>query len=113
MNEEPAARSLVDQLKAFVPDQALTGRMHADLTDALEACNWFVSAVGTAAERPLTRDELESLLIDIEANMLQHLAHHLDSLRRDMPAVLDAIAEPDGNEAGSAADPDGTDLAKA
>lgn len=45
--------------------------------------------------------------------MLQHLAHHLDSLRRDMPAVLDAIAEPDGNEAGSAADPDGTDLAKA
>ena len=43
--------------------------------------------------------KLESLLVDIEINMLRHLAHHLDSLRRDMPAVLEAIAEPDGDEA--------------
>jgi hypothetical protein len=101
MNEELAARSLVNQLRAFVPDQALTGRMHADLTDMLEACNWFVSAIGAVADRQLTRDELETLLIDIDVNMLQHLAHHLDSLRREMPAVLDAIADPDDEAGGS------------
>ena len=98
MNEELPARSLVNQLKAFVPDKALTGSMHADLTDMLEACNWFVSVIGAVANRPLTRDELETLLIDIDVNMLQHLAHHLDSLKRQMPAILESIAEPDGDE---------------
>jgi hypothetical protein len=98
MNEELAARPLVNQLKAFVPDRALTGRMNADLTDMLEACDWFMSVIGAVADRPLTRDELETLLIDIDVNMLQHLAHHLDSLKRQMPANLEAIAEPDGDE---------------
>lgn len=98
MNEELAASSLVNQLKTFVPDQTLTGRMHADLTDMVEACDWFVSVIGAIADRQLTRDELETLLIDIDINMLQHLAHHLDSLKREMPAILEAIAEPDGDE---------------
>lgn len=95
MNKKLAARSLVDQLKTFVPDDGLTGRMFADLTDALEMCNWFSSTIGTSAGRQLTRDELETLLIDIDIKLLQHLAYHLDSLRRDMPAVLDAIALPE------------------
>jgi hypothetical protein len=98
MNEELAARSLVNQLKAFVSDKALTGTMHADLTDMLEACDWFMSAIGAVADRQLTRDELETLLIDIDVNMLQHLAHHIDSLKRQMPSILEAIAEPDGDE---------------
>jgi hypothetical protein len=98
MNEDLAACSFASHLRAFVPDDAVLGRMRVDLTDMLEACNWFLSAINAAADRPLTRDELETLLIDIDVNMLQHLAHHLDSLRRDMPAALEAIAEPNGDE---------------
>lgn len=95
MSEKSTVRSLVDQLVPFVRDEKLGGRLYADLTDMLEACNWFVAAVGVPRPVPLTREELESLLVDIEVNMLQHLTHHIESLRKDLPAVLEAVGLPD------------------
>ena len=99
MSEELPIRSLVDQLKPFIEDKGLRGRLYADLTDILEVCNWFVSAVRADSMKPLTRDELETLLVDFDVNMLQHLAYHLDSLRKDMPAVLDAVGQREDKEA--------------
>src|SRR5688572_12174589 len=92
-------RSLVDQLKPLVKDDELCGRFYADLNDMLEMCHWFVSTATSERKKQLSRDEIESLLIEVEVKMLQHLAYHLDSLRKDLPVVLDAVGVPDEGNA--------------
>jgi hypothetical protein len=87
--------SLASQIAPFVVDPAARGRIKVDLADMREACAWYLNALVIAEERRLTRDELESLLIGIEVNVLRHLAFHLDSFMKDLPEVLDAIAQTD------------------
>jgi hypothetical protein len=98
MDQETPVKRLVRQVEAFVQDKRLCGRLYADLTDLLEACNWFVSTV-QGIDKELSRDELESLLIKIDVNVLQHLGYHLESLKQDMPVMLDAIGLPEDKEA--------------
>lgn len=89
---------VVSQIEKLLPDKELCGRLYADLHDMLEACHWFVDKMDAAKGQPLDREQLESLLIDIEVNMLDHLAYHLDSLRKDLPKVLEAIGEDDADD---------------
>ena len=101
MDTESRLRPLLDQLEKYTPDRALLGRVQADLTDILEVCEWFESTVNALVQRTLDRDQLESLLIDIEVNLLDHMAYHIKSVKRDMPALLKSVETPDTDEAGN------------
>jgi len=85
-------RLLTESVKATVVDKELCGRLTVDVTDILEACEWYVRTVGANRSESLSRDELETLLIEIDVNLIQHLSFHLESLRKDLSSVLDAIA---------------------
>jgi len=98
MQSENTIRQLVRQVNAYARDDQLSGRLYVDLVDMLEACRWFVSSMDQLGEE-LTRDELESLLIKIDVNVVQHLGFHMRSLKRDMPRVLDAVGRPDDKAA--------------
>lgn len=91
MNIQLNARRVADQLKSFSNDRQLTTRVYVNLTDMLESCVWFAEQMQANGHGKLTRDELETFLINIDINMLQHLVSHLESLRRDMPTILDAV----------------------
>ena len=93
MTNPTPIRSFVDQLRTFVPDDVVRGRLYADLTDVLQVCEWFVETMGKVRNQSLSQDELETLLVDIDTNVVQHLGCHLESLRKDMPALLNAIAQ--------------------
>lgn len=99
MNAGTRIKPLLDQLGKHIEDHALLGRVQADLTDILEVCEWFELVVDSSGQRGLDREEAESLLIDIEINLLDHLAYHLKSMKRDMPALLKMIERPDSREA--------------
>ena len=101
MDTESRLRPLLDQLAKHTPDRALLGRVQADLTDILEVCKWFEGTVNALVQRRLDRDQLESLLIDIEVNLLDHMAYHIRSVKRDMPALLKSVETPDSDEAGN------------
>ena len=88
-----SGQSVIAQIENLLPDKELSGRLHADLTDMLEACRWFVSKVGADESALLDREQMESLLIDIEVNMLDHFGYHLDSFRKDLPKLLEAVGE--------------------
>jgi hypothetical protein len=98
MSDTTPLRFLVDRIEAFVPDRQLCGRLYADLTDMLEVCEWFVRTINGIKVEHLTRDELESLLIEIEGNMLRHMTYHLNSFGADLPAVLDAVGLPEDKD---------------
>ena len=90
-----ALQDILDQLQRHIGDNELRGRLYADLHDVLEASLWFSSALEKLQGRQLTQDEFESFFIDLEVKLVQHLGFHLESLKRDLPTVLDALAEQD------------------
>jgi hypothetical protein len=95
MNSENRLRPLLDQLGKHTANRALLGRLEADLIDILEECEWFEATVNSLGQRGLDRDQLESLLIDIEVRLLDHMAYHIKSMKSDMPALLKMVETPD------------------
>jgi hypothetical protein len=95
MNIQSNARRVADQLQPFTKDPQLTTRVYVNLTDMLESCLWFSEQMRANDRSNLTRDELETFLIHIDIKLLQHLASHLESFRKDMPALLNAVGVPE------------------
>lgn len=78
----------LEQLKPVLADAATYGRMYADLHDLLEAGQWLITELDRLQERSLTRDEIETFLIDLDIAYIQHASFHLKSLRKDVRATL-------------------------
>lgn len=95
MASDDRLKPLLDQLGKHIADRALLGRVQVDLIDMLEACRWFDAEIGSLHQRGLNRDELESLLIDIEVKLLDHMSYHIKSMKSDMPKLLKAVETPD------------------
>ena len=87
--------ALSNQLKTFELDEQTISKVRVDLTDMLEACCWYSKTIESLPESPLSRDQLEDFLIAVDVQILTHLAYHIDSLRKSMPTLLDAIGVPD------------------
>jgi hypothetical protein len=99
---EDSAQQAVDLVKAlrgklspYLTKELNESAFFVDLADIYEACTWYVETMGRISDVSLTRDELETVLIDIDVNMLEHLNYHLDSLKKSLPAVLNAISLPE------------------
>ncbi|QNK69471.1 hypothetical protein [Variovorax sp. PAMC26660] len=86
------------ELDKYSLDENLSGRIFVDLSDIFEACKWFVDTIESEKFESLSQDELETLLINIDVNLIQHISYHLESLRKDFPVVLDAIGLPEDKD---------------
>lgn len=86
---------LVAQIGVFVSDEEILGRLYTDLLDAREACEWFIENINIDGNKQMKRNELEDWLIDLDVNMLTHLVYHLKSIKKVLPTVLEAVAEPE------------------
>ena len=67
--------------------------MFVDLADIWGMSRWYLRYVENllSRERTLSRNELETILIEIEVQFLYHLSYHLKSLRRLVPQALAAL----------------------
>lgn len=92
MTTSEQIQSIVHQLSHYVRDKEVEGRVSADLSDIAEVCNWLLKKLESVDARSWSRDELESFLIDLDVNVLQHLDFHLKSMRNDLPGLLRAVA---------------------
>ena len=86
--------ALSNQLQAFELDEQIVSKVRVDLVDMLEACRWYSQTIENLPESPVNREQLEDFLIAVDVQMLTHLAYHIDSLRKSMPTLLDAIGVP-------------------
>ena len=84
------------QLKPFVKDEHAYARMCTDLHDLVAASEWLLSEMDKRVATPLTVDNVEDFLIDLDVRYIQHVTYHLKSLRKDVNVTLSSIAQAEG-----------------
>lgn len=87
--------ALLEQLRPFVGDEAVYGRLYGDLHDLLEASAWLLKTFADYEGRSLSPSELEDLLVDIDVKFVEHVSFHLKSLRKDLRATLENFPDED------------------
>ena len=88
MNTTARQLAVLQQLRPFLQDDAAYGRLYGDLHDLLEMSAWLIKKFADIEGRSLSTSELESLLIDIDINFIQHASYHLSSLSKDLTVTL-------------------------
>ena len=72
------------------------GRMYADLHDLIEVGEWLSAELKRRGDEPLTADQAESFLVELDVHLVEHATWHLNSLRKDIASALANIASKDG-----------------
>ena len=88
MTDASKKLSIVEQLKPFLNNSEIYGRLYADIHDLLEACEWFMAEIKKTESKTLSSDEIENLLIEIDVRFIEHAMFHLSSLRKDLNTIL-------------------------
>ena len=88
--------SIVEQINGFSLDPAMSGRIQVDFNDLAEACDWFLFELRKERNEPLTKDEMETFLIDIQTKFVEHAQWHMKSLYSDLEAILATFPDEDG-----------------
>lgn len=93
------AERLVQQLRPFMSGEEAYGRLHADFHDLMEICAWFLQLMNAAERKPLSRDDLETFLIELDVGLIDHASFHLKSMKKEIEAALGKLADaPDGDK---------------
>ncbi len=92
------AEQLLKQLQPFTRDEDAYGKLHADLHDMIEICEWFLQTMDSVRQKQLSRDEIESLLIELEVNLVDRGGFHLKSLKKGIAEALRQISEKEDRE---------------
>lgn len=71
------------------------GRIYADLNDLTECCRWLINLVDRPCQEPVSQDEMEQMLIDIEVAFVMHVSFHLKTFRKDIKTVLASLPDED------------------
>lgn len=95
---QATASTLVKHVHPYLSNDKILGMMTADLADMYEVSQWFVRTLDEARARTYTQDELHSLLVEIDIQMLTHLTWHLRSLKKYLTKVINVVSGPDENE---------------
>jgi hypothetical protein len=95
LTEPPSELAVVDQLRPFLTDDAMYGRMHADLHDLIEVGEWLSAESSRRGDEPLTADQAETFLVELDVHLVEHATWHLNSLRKDIASALANIASRD------------------
>jgi hypothetical protein len=88
--------AVVDQLRPFLADDAMHGRMYADLHDLIEVGEWLSTELSRRGDEPFTADQAETFLVELHVHLVEHATWHLNSLRKDIASALANIASKDG-----------------
>ena len=86
------AERLVEQLRPFVSGEEAYGRLHADFHDLMEICAGFLQLMNAAEGKALSRDDLETFLIELDVGLIDHASSHLQSMKKEIEAALGKLA---------------------
>jgi hypothetical protein len=92
------AERLIEQFRPFARDDDAFGRLRADFHDMMEICAWFLRVMNSAERKPLSRDDIEALLIEIDVGLIDHASFHLKSMKTEIEAALGKLADADDEE---------------
>lgn len=93
------AERLVQQLRPFMNGEEAYGRLRADFHDLMEICAWFLQLMNAAERKPLSRDDLETFLIELDVGLIDHASFHLKSMKKEIEGALGKLADaPDGDK---------------
>lgn len=82
------------QLDGKISEEIERSSLFVDLVDIREIANWYSSKLeGIASSRRLTRNQLETFLIDLDVQLFDHLNTHLRSLRQHIRVILRDMAK--------------------
>ena len=87
------ANRLVEQIRPFLNDDESYGRLLADVHDLMEICAWFLNVTSSDANKLLNRDELETLLMELDIRLVDHGLFHLSSLKKQINSALEKLAD--------------------
>ena len=86
--------NLKRKISPCLTDVLNQSQLYVDIADSYEACSSFVSLVDDFLSRDtVLADQVETFLVDLDVHLLEHLAYHMKSLRRLIPAALDFLAD--------------------
>ncbi|MEP7007543.1 MAG: hypothetical protein ABI810_16290 [Sphingomonas bacterium] len=80
--------NFIDQIRPYVNDDEALGRIRVDLHDLVEACEWLLSNIQKNTDKTMTEDELETFLIELDINYIQHASFHIKSLKKEIVSSL-------------------------
>jgi len=92
MGVDDRLEPLLNRLRSQSADRALIGRVGADLTDILQISEWIAARINSLHNEALEDEDLETVLIELEVRLLDHMMFHVKSMKRDMPALLKFVA---------------------
>ena len=84
---------LAEQVRPFLGSDEAYSRLRADVHDLAEICEWFLKVACENSARTLSRDELESLLIELDVRFVDHGLFHLQSLKTAINGALEKLAD--------------------
>jgi hypothetical protein len=87
-------QALQQKMSPHLPEKIGRTSLFVDIADAYEACNSFSDVVEDLVSRKrMTRDQLQTALVDVDLHLLEHLTYHLKSLRKHLPKAIAALEE--------------------
>ena len=84
--------NLKRKISPYLTDALNRSQLYVDIADSYEACSSFVSLIDDFLSRDtMLADQAEAFLTDLDVHLLEHLAYHMESLRRLIPDALDSF----------------------
>jgi len=95
LSPEYAVKLVADlkrKISPYLADALNRSQLYVDIADSYEACSSFVSLVDDLLSKDtVLADQAEAFFIDLDVHLLEHLAYHMESLRRLVPDALDSF----------------------
>jgi hypothetical protein len=87
-------------LSPKLSEESNASALYTDLADMYGICIWYSEYIEKlfASRKRHTADELETMLIEFEVQLIDHFAYHAKSLKRLMPRLLKEINSESDNK---------------
>ena len=71
----------------------MLGQLSTDLNDIIESGAWLQATIEAASSSQLSGDSVESLLIEMDVRFIDHVDHHLKSMKAIFSNALQQFSD--------------------